>query len=625
MNVPPKLQAAFDRLRAGDGDGALDAARQAYADLPDDPAVAAFLGMLLCQRRDPAGGAPYLRQALRAWPNDAATRANLATALSAIGELDEAEAVCREGDAGDSRLQRILGFVHQERARLPEAAAAYEAVVAEVPQDFESWNNLGNVRAELGDVAGAIEAFQQAVALRPDIAAIHIHLSKQLSRAERRQERQQAMRAAILSVPGSPELLAELGMAESAAHDFRASERAHRDALRLRPGMTLAYIELGLLFENLNRLDDLTELVETLERGGVTDPELAFLKAWSLRRHGKLAEALVLAEQVPDTIDALRRHQLIAELADKLGDAPRAFASFTAMNEASAARVIVRPEEGDYRELVVAETALLTPDWVRSWSPVDIDPSPPSPIFIVGFPRSGTTLLDTMLMNLGNLHVLEERPVMRQPERELGDFDRIARLDSGEANTLRRSYFEALAEIDPPRSATQTIVDKYPLHMARMPLIHRLFPDAKVILAERHPCDVVLSCFMANFTLNHAMRQFVTLEGAARLYDAVFTAWTRAVDLLPISWHAVRYERMVEDAESEMRGLLDFLELPWNPAVLDNQAAAAKRSHIGTASYSQVTEPIYRRAAGRWERYREQMAPVLPILAPWAERMGYPI
>ena len=95
--------------------------------------------------------------------------------------------------------------------------------------------------------------------------------------------------------------------------------------------------------------------------------------------------------------------------------------------------------------------------------------------------------------------------------------------------------------------------------------------------------------------------------------------------LLPIDVHRIRYERMVEDLEGEMRPLLDFLGLPWDPKVLDNQAAAAERGHVKTASYSQVTEPIYKRAAGRWQRYRTQLEPVLPILAPWAERMGYEI
>ena len=169
----------------------------------------------------------------------------------------------------------------------------------------------------------------------------------------------------------------------------------------------------------------------------------------------------------------------------------------------------------------------------------------------------------------------------------------------------------------------RTVVDKHPLHSARMPLIHRVFPDAKIVFVERHPCDVVLSCFMANFMLNPAMRSFTRLDEAARTYDAVLDAWTRAEALLPLNVHRVRYERMVADLAGEMRPLLDFLGLPWDEKVLDNQAAAQARGRVRTASYSQVGEPIYTRAAGRWERYREQLAPVLPILAPWAERLGY--
>jgi hypothetical protein len=159
--------------------------------------------------------------------------------------------------------------------------------------------------------------------------------------------------------------------------------------------------------------------------------------------------------------------------------------------------------------------------------------------------------------------------------------------------------------------------------MARMPIVHRLFPDARIILVERHPCDAVLSCFMANFQLNPAMRSFTDLEEAARTYDTVFTAWTRAEALFPLRVQRVRYERMVEDLGAEMRPLLEFLGLPWDEKVLDNQAAAASRGHVRTASYAQVTEPIYQRAAGRWERYRAQLEPILPILAPWAEKMGY--
>ena len=143
------------------------------------------------------------------------------------------------------------------------------------------------------------------------------------------------------------------------------------------------------------------------------------------------------------------------------------------------------------------------------------------------------------------------------------------------------------------------------------------------MLVERHPCDVVLSCFMANFQLNTAMRSFTDLEEAARTYDAVFANWSRARELLPLASHAVRYERMVADLEAEMRPLLNFLGLEWRPEVLDNQASAARRGTVRTASYAQIGQPLYQRAVGRWERYRAQLEPVQPILEPWIDQMGY--
>ncbi|RYE56136.1 MAG: sulfotransferase, partial [Rhizobiaceae bacterium] len=271
-----------------------------------------------------------------------------------------------------------------------------------------------------------------------------------------------------------------------------------------------------------------------------------------------------------------------------------------------------------------ANADLLTPERIATWSPISVDPSPPSPIFLVGFPRSGTTLLDTLLMNIPGLHVLEELPIVQSVEAELGDPARIESLTSDEANRLRARYYETLAQLAPPGPG-QRVVDKFPLHMARMGIIHRIFPDAKVIFVERHPYDCVLSAFMSNFELNRAMLSFTTLEGAARLYDGASTAWTRAEANLPIDSCRIRYERLVEDLEGEMRRLLSFLGIAWDDAVLDNTGSAARRAHIRTASYSQVTEPIYKRSAGRWERYRTQMNEVIPILAPWTERMGYDI
>jgi tetratricopeptide (TPR) repeat protein len=597
MNPPPELADAIARYRTGDLPGARRAAEAGVALHPGVIPLRAFAGMVACQMGDAAAGAAHLRVVLAAAPNDRATRFNLANALAATDALDEAAAVA-------------------------EAASGYEAVLAAEPGDFESWNNLGNTRAAMGDADGAIAALERAINARRDLPALYINLAKLLAELDRAEPRQTTMRAAAEVAPNDAEVQYELGLAEAGARDLAAAEAAFRAAIALTRGFTPAYIELGLLLENLNRIDALETVIETAQKNGVAEAEVGFLRAWALRRRGRLAEALPLAEAAPETITAIRRHQLIAELADRLGDPARAFPAFEAMNAASAEAA--GPNKDDYHGEVVAEIARLTPEKIAAWAPIQVAPQPPAPTFIVGFPRSGTTLLDTLLMNMPALHVLEELPVVRQIEGTV-DPDRLGELTADAVRGLRARYYEALDVIAPMPRPGMAVVDKYPLHMARMALIHRVFPDARVILVERHPCDAVLSCFMSNFQLNKAMREFVTLEGAARLYDSVFACWERATALLPVNVHRIRYERMVSDLEGEMRALLGFLDIPWDDRVLDNRGAAKKREHIRTASYAQVGEAIYTRSAGRWEKYRDQMAPVLPILAPWAEKMGYEI
>ncbi|HEV2867504.1 MAG TPA: sulfotransferase, partial [Allosphingosinicella sp.] len=535
------------------------------------------------------------------------------------------EALTLTGGASDPQLRRLQGYVLQQLGRNGEAAAAYEAAVAAAPDDFESWNNLGNCRLALGDAAGAVTALRRAAELAPAQAQapVNANLARALEAAGDDAGRRAALAEAVRLAPHQPGLRVELGLACAALQDFGAAEAEYRAALRTDPSWLPAVIELGMLLEHLNRVGEFEALVAQAEQLWPDSGEIGFLKAWLLRRQRRYREALDLAERSPPTLAPGRRAQLIGEAADRLGLSERAFTAFAEMN--AIARSAMPPAPGpSYREAVAASAARLTPQWVASWARIALPPGRPDPIFIVGFPRSGTTLLDTLLMNLPELHVLEEVPALGRVQEALGDEARLATLTAGEVADLRRLYFEAVEALAPPR-AGQRLVDKYPLNMARMPLVHRLFPDAAIVFVERHPCDAVLSCFIANFSLNFAMRSFLDLDEAARTYDAVFEAWSRAESVLPLKVHRVRYERMVEDPAAELRPLLAFLGLEWSDALLDNAGSAARRGYIATPSYHQVAEPITAQAVGRWRRYRTQLAPVLPVLAPWAERMGYPL
>jgi hypothetical protein len=167
------------------------------------------------------------------------------------------------------------------------------------------------------------------------------------------------------------------------------------------------------------------------------------------------------------------------------------------------------------------------------------------------------------------------------------------------------------------------LVDKNPLTMNLLPLVRRLFPNARIILAMRHPCDVILSCFIANFRLNDGMSNFLRLETGAELYDLSFTYYEHVQALMPMPTHVVTYEKLVADRENELRSLFDFLGLDWHDAVLDHQKTALERGPVKTASYAQVVEPIYTRSAGRWLKYRKHLEPILPVLDPWIRKFGY--
>ena len=128
---------------------------------------------------------------------------------------------------------------------------------------------------------------------------------------------------------------------------------------------------------------------------------------------------------------------------------------------------------------------------------------------------------------------------------------------------------------------------------------------------------------MQNFTLNDAMANFLDLKDAARLYDKVMALWQQYQEVLPLRVHTVRYETLVEAFEETLAPVFDFLGVGWDDGVRNYAETARRRRRINTASYDQVTQPLYTRARGRWQRYRAQMQPVLPLLLPWARRFGY--
>jgi hypothetical protein len=317
----------------------------------------------------------------------------------------------------------------------------------------------------------------------------------------------------------------------------------------------------------------------------------------------------------------------VGEARDRLDDAHAAFEAFTAAN------LILLEEHG---ALLQASHLLYHPDGVQRMarlvaeSDVSTWRAPasfatPAPVFLVGFPRSGTTLLDQILSSHSRIVCIEEKEHFANAlAGVIGDADKLARfaeLSDAEIEAARGDYWRRVRE-EGPIAADAIVVDKLPLNIVVLPLIKRVFPDAKLIFALRDPRDVILSCYQQRFGMNAAMAQFLELGRAGAYYQVVMNLFELCRARLGFDLLQVRYEDVVADLEGAARQLTDFLSVPFEPAMLAFSERARQRD-INTPSLRQVIEPIYARSVGRWRRYSDDLAPILPLLAPWVQRYGY--
>jgi hypothetical protein len=219
---------------------------------------------------------------------------------------------------------------------------------------------------------------------------------------------------------------------------------------------------------------------------------------------------------------------------------------------------------------------------------------------------------------------LGERPIIIDAEAEFmsraGGIIRLAGVISQLLDPYRDAYWRRAREfgVDP---TGKVFVDKHPLGAIRLPLIHKMFPAARVVFALRDPRDVVLSCFRRSFNMNPNMYEFNTVLGAARLYDAVMTAGEAYTGRLPIQVLRVRHEDLVEDFDESARELCQFLGVDWTPKL--REFADTERP-IATPSSTQVARGLYRQGVGHWRNYAPALEAARPILEPWIEKFGYP-
>lgn len=252
------------------------------------------------------------------------------------------------------------------------------------------------------------------------------------------------------------------------------------------------------------------------------------------------------------------------------------------------------------------------------------------PIFIIGFPRSGTTLIDSILSSQKESIVLEETPLIADlADKILGkqSFDcyiqTLNNLTPAEIKSLRKEYFDRIP-LYHKWSSHQTIIDKSPLNLIHTLLIHKIFPESPIICAIRHPLDVCISCYMQNFRANpELITAFSSTDSIATTYQNLMTVWQQIDRLVNLNQLIVRYEDMINQTEQQVKELVKFVGLPWSDKYLEFHTTVKNRGMIHNPSYNQVNQKIYNTKMFRHTKYADHIEVLQEATASWIEALGY--
>ena len=644
MTARSSLNEALDAFNRGDLERARTLAESELG-RSRSPTLQHLVGLIECRSGRIDSGIEWLRQASEAEPANIAFRVMLVRALVDSGRAQEAlaaSAVPQGNSPPELALLHARAEAADEAAAVPEAIEAWGRLCQAGIREWKAWANYGHALAAADRWTDAADAFQTALQLEPAEYTLRRTLSAALAKVGRHEEAADELLRWSEAAPEHEKdrfslarLLADFEREKESVEQLdeavrRATGRPFEESM---DGLIEAVkgaggeidftslSELAQLLERTNRMELLRKLLMDAEAAGIERARFAYPAAALALHDGDARAAKGLLQSSSADLDPTRWHWLKARIHDALDEPAEAFAEAEAMNRSVADRETWLARGRDYIAAVRAVADVATPEWSSQVRPLD-PPDRGSPVFLVGFPRSGTTLLDTFLMGHPNSVVLEEVPLLTAAQQALGDGPDLPDRSPADLEKARDAYFAAMDE-HVPKGFSGLVIDKFPLNMLAPRFIHTLFPDAKLIFAQRHPCDCVLSCFMQAFALNDSMASFLEIESAADFYDAAMSLWTRCTDVFPLKVHRIIYEDLVVAPEASLKPLVDFLGLDWHEELLDHRSTAKARGTISTPSYAQVTQPLTRRASGRWKRYREQLEPVLPVLMPWAQRLGY--
>jgi Flp pilus assembly protein TadD len=589
------------------------------------------------------------------------------------------------GDTAEEGIVLLLGLAQLTSCRYEQAAMTFRALARQRPDVSAYWNNLGVACRQSGDTTASEQALLTARSLAPNDADVSYNLGLLYTQQRRwplaretlldavqlspdfiearlqaafacyvcgDSAHQEAMLTGASDWPGQPAeqalilaaMLSAQGELDPALHTLAKAQLPGEPSARLMRLRIAA--QRAVLYERNNQLEPAQRTLEQLPLAALdalpagtngTDANQVRADGWRAHaalalRAGAYADAAALYRRVlglasDDEIRAGAGFGLAAAC-DRLGRRDEAWQALLDAHGAQLeiARNVVPELLGPDSQPLQMAAVVDRADYAR-WRPLSPPDRRRNPVFVVGFPRSGTTLLEQMLDAHPDFRSMDERAFIHELTERMELAGQhypadLANLTETDADQLRALYFRMVDRVLPDLGQRR-LVDKNPLNMLCLPMIMRLFPEARIILCLRHPCDVLLSCYMQPFRSPAFMVLCSSLQRLAQGYVRAFEHWERQLQVFAPRVLEWRYESVVSQFDAHVARLGEFLEVTDASPMAGFAEHARNKRFISTPSYAQVTRGITHKAVNRWHGYRERFEPVLPMLQPLMDRLGY--
>jgi tetratricopeptide (TPR) repeat protein len=486
----------------------------------------------------------------------------------------------------------------------------------------------------LGDGA---DAFEKAIRQEPDNVQAYIVAAR--SYAERfdfdRMDRTlEALVGRAPNHPGVHHYVAETyGLLRLPDRALASFERAAAQSGAGPP----TWMELASLYERSHRLDQAAEMIERTVRSGYDFPLVWLVRGRIERRQKQTDQAeatfrALIARAGADSEWACQAWGELALMKDGQGDFAGAIEAIEQCKRSQRLREAPHWAASEKVHAVMREmVSTINRDDLRKWRDAAAGMAPQRVALLTGFPRSGTTLLEQLLDAHPDLVSSEERdfvgaelPRTFTTGRGQAPFlDALNSVSTAEIQTQRGRYFAFMEYLLGRPIGGRMHLDKNPAYNLTIPLMLRLFPETRLIVALRDPRDVVLSCYLRYLPLNAVSVRFLDVRRTAERYALDMSAWLKFRQIIDVPWCEIRYEDTVADPQGQAQRALATLGLGWDERVLSYRQRLVETKRVTSPSYEAVAQPIYTRAIGRWKNYASALEPALEALQPFVREFGY--